>query len=236
MLILLGCLAVSTSMVCFGLGFVNLVSGELAPTPAPIEDPPAVPSREDFDEEVSLTGELLELQRRLAAAKEQRDRMGQEEMELRQELEVKKNRALELDKTPEPPPEVPKDQEQGDELKRQIAELERQGRNLRRQIEEKSAVDASKIFGGTDSGKIPQWVECVESAVILQPQGERITVAELEKESSVFMRALDRGYLVFMIRPSGFDAFKVARALAAKKNVSIGYEPIDSDWVLKFPE
>jgi hypothetical protein len=81
-------------------------------------------------------------------------------------------------------------------------------------IEEKRSVVVGQIYGGIGSGEKPQWVECIKEGVILQPQGRRIDLAGLNNSPALLQAIRQTGYVVFLVRPQGFEAFQHARALA----------------------
>ncbi|MGH9199112.1 MAG: hypothetical protein ACRD1T_25705, partial [Acidimicrobiia bacterium] len=122
-----------------------------------------------------------------------------------------------------------------DELQREITQAEREAERLHGQVEQAQGVPASALYGKRGLGKNPQWVECTEAGAVLQPQGQRFTLEELNQSSEAFGQAIkEKGYVVFLVRPGGFEAFVLARASAAAQEVKFGFEPVDEAWVLKF--
>ena len=70
---------------------------------------------------------------------------------------------------------------------------------------------------------------------MLLPQGTRLSTAELGVGPPNFLQAIDRRHVEFLIRPDGFQSFRVARDLAEQHGASsIGYEPVDANWRLKY--
>lgn len=121
------------------------------------------------------------------------------------------------------------------EDRRQIVEADRKADELRRQIREKKTLfDPERLFAGREAGEKPQWVECTKGAVILVPQGEKISVDGL-KTARAFTEAVAGRYVVFLVRPDGFGAFASARAAAEESGAKrLGYEPIDRNWQMKY--
>jgi hypothetical protein len=71
---------------------------------------------------------------------------------------------------------------------------------------------------------LPQIVECVPGAIILQPQHTRIPLTDLQ--SKVFANAVTGRGARFLVGPDGIDSFLAARAIARAWGVPIGYEPV----------
>jgi hypothetical protein len=107
---------------------------------------------------------------------------------------------------------------------------------LQNVIEEKRSVVVGQIYGGIGSGEKPQWVECIKEGVILQPQGRQIDLAGLNSFPALLQAIRQKGYVVFLVQPQGFEAFQLARALAISQGAKVGYEPVDEKWVLRFGE
>ncbi|MGI8990825.1 MAG: hypothetical protein ACR2I2_14765 [Bryobacteraceae bacterium] len=121
------------------------------------------------------------------------------------------------------------------EAQKQLAELDKKAEELRKEIiERRTLFDPQRIFGGNKAGETPQFVECAKDAIVLIPQGSRISLDNLKKGSS-FDKAVTGKYVVFLVRPDGFDTFNVARASAEENGAErLGYEPIDAAWQVKY--
>lgn len=224
--ILLGALAVSVNLISFGLGFVNLVSGEQAPPPPPTEQAPAVTARPD-----DRTGDLVAL---VAKARAQLERMRREEAELLAEVQRMRANAHAPALPASPAIREEESARRVAELKERIAELERQKRNLLQRIEDRKGVDANSLFPGRERARKPQWVECVAETAVLQPQGQQFTLADLKSGGAAFAKAITTGYVVFLVRPTGFQSFYEGRKIALQHNLAFGYEPVDAGWKLRF--
>jgi hypothetical protein len=116
-----------------------------------------------------------------------------------------------------------------------LAGLSDRVRVLSDSIEAARSVDASKLFGLVGGGPPPQWIECTDLGVVLQPQELRFDLAALEGDPEAFQRAARRAeYVVFLVRPSGYAAFMHARRLTEEAGVGFGFEPVDQNVVLRY--
>ena len=103
----------------------------------------------------------------------------------------------------------------------------------------------------------PIYIECRADAIVLQPEGIALTEADFEEPleaDNPLDRALraaretmlsqgqirgdgsDEPYPLLIVRPDGIPAFYVARAALASWKSAVGYELIDKDWELEFPD
>jgi hypothetical protein len=46
--------------------------------------------------------------------------------------------------------------------------------------------------------------------------------------------AVRRREVFFLVRPAGFESFDAALAAAENLGATVGYEPVDPDWPVKF--
>ncbi len=261
MIMLLSCLAVALCFLSFGLGMINLTGSQAAAQPAPPPPPvaapvPPPPPPEDHESRAQAAQKKLELQRLNSELERQRQELERLQRELEQQkANLKKARqqlaallaqaqslaqqvaertgrlAGEQQQTTQAQAELDR---RITEARRQLQEAERKIEELKKKIDDRKFVDPLRIFGGSGSVKNPQWIECVRDAVVLQPQGERITVEQLKNKSSSFTQTARRSYLVFLIRPQGFDSFEQARELAQSQGAKFGFEPVDDNWALRY--
>jgi hypothetical protein len=89
----------------------------------------------------------------------------------------------------------------------------------------------------------PVYVECDATGVILQPAGRHFSASPNAEQRDAFLQAAQRsGYVLFLIRPAGFESFRQYRAAVAAgrqasgKPIDFGYEPVNADWHLVYPE
>ena len=86
--------------------------------------------------------------------------------------------------------------------------------------------------------KHPIFIECTKDKLIINPQLLETKLADIPDRRSYFMRMLynlDRNqrYLIFAIRPDGYEIFKRGRAVAEGMDMDIGFEPVDQYWQIK---
>lgn len=98
-------------------------------------------------------------------------------------------------------------------------------------------IKAKQIEQG-EKEKQAKYIEATYEGVILYPSGKKVSLTGMEESDSDFMKLLkridpDNEYIIFAIRPDGYKSFQKARDLVEKKNVEVGYEPINSLWNLK---
>ena len=104
----------------------------------------------------------------------------------------------------------------------------------------------------------PVYVECTREAIIVQPEGIRLTADDFgmplgsgnplaaairaaQEELNARARAggvteLPDPYPLFIVRPDGIKAYEVALAATRTWDSDYGYEFVDADWKLTFPE
>ena len=141
-LILLGSLAVSVSTVSFGLGFVNLVAGEMAPPPPPSEQAPG-----SLGKGTPLPSDEAALRRQVERVRAQLSRMRDDERALADEVAEKTRLTAGVDAPPAVAATVAEsDAQRLRQAREEIAELEQQTRNLRKQIVDRKSVDASSLL------------------------------------------------------------------------------------------
>ena len=107
---------------------------------------------------------------------------------------------------------------------------------LQGKLSESECVDVASAYNGA-GGELgrPQFVECVKDTVLLQPQGRAIPSSEISAASHEFLDGIgSTGYVVFCVRPNGFESFVKARSIAEENEIAIGYEPINENWTLRF--
>ena len=119
------------------------------------------------------------------------------------------------------------------QIRREIQQTDRRVLELRAAIVDKKNSLPLDLLRARD-GKPTTWVECTRAAIVLLPQGTRVTSAELAASPAGFTQAIQRRHVEFLVRPDGFQAFHLARELAEQNGASsIGYEPVDANWRLK---
>jgi predicted nuclease with TOPRIM domain len=89
----------------------------------------------------------------------------------------------------------------------------------------------------------PVYVECDGSGVTIQPEKTHFGSSPDAQERQAFLKAAKRtGYVLFLIRPSGFSSFDRYRTLVVSKrgdsgnSIDFGYEPVNGEWNLVYPQ
>lgn len=218
MLGLLSSLAVALAFLSFSFGAVNAASARRPTTLPP--PPPAAPAAE----RAALDATLARLQSEIAA--------------LERELVALQDKAAQVDGGRQRAQAAAADLERRlADLRRRVADEERRARSLEKAIDDARAVPVARLYGRSGgAGSEPQWAECVDGAVVLQPQGTRLTVDELKGGGAALLEAARRtNHVVFLIRPSGYPALLQARAVVERESdVKVGFEPVDEGWALRF--
>jgi len=110
--------------------------------------------------------------------------------------------------------------------------------------------------GPSGTRRRPIYIECTAEAVIIQPEGIRLTAndfrgplkkdnplaatlraieAYLDRNGLIDPQGSERPYPLFLVRASGVEAYAAAREAIAAWGSDFGYELIDDDWQLSFP-
>jgi prefoldin subunit 5 len=183
----------------------------------------------------NLRAKLAELERRLAAARVSKEQLGQAQAAAEQA--AKAHIVL---------------QNACEDLRRRIRELKDQVAALQREINEREGAMLVRPPRGTD--KKPTFVDCDKSGIRIMPQGLRLPVKPDGKDYESMTAGADReellkharstGLVLFLVRPDGFASFRAYRAcietcnksIPGSKTISIGYEPVNSDWKLRYPK
>lgn len=183
-------------------------------------------------------------------AKEFESEWQSESGRLEREEQALRNRVAELSKTTE------KTQESQKELARLTGDLVRLERTLR-DLKEARKRDSQRYSlvpyrGHKGDNRRPHYVECTGSGVIFHP--DRVALERLqltlgnvrtETERRIARRRAaaatpkekeETPYLLLLVRPEGIkNYYKTLTALEGLK-VDFGYECVEADWVLDFPE
>jgi peptidoglycan hydrolase CwlO-like protein len=251
MIIVFGCLAVTLSFISFGLGFVNLAKAK-----AETDKLPAVTvevSQQDLQatdrtraEVLSLRNELEQLTAQIARTNRARSdgttepaglqtqlsSMQSRSTELQAQIASKESRLTDLNKQLAGIQGASREAEfRTTEIKQKLNATDETIKNLKNAIEDSKKMDVTKLGG---SMKNPQYVECLDGEVVLQPQGDHINIQAIKGSDSKFVAAVRRREVFFLVRPAGFRSFDAALAAAENLGATVGYEPVDADWPVKF--
>jgi predicted RNase H-like nuclease (RuvC/YqgF family) len=246
MIIVFVCLAVAMSFISFGLGLVNLVKDT---SPAPLRAEVSEQERQNAEitrreiqvlqhEWEQLTTQIAKQQTTLPAT--QTSPEGQDKLhalqdqseELAKQIAELVGRVTELEKDFVAKTNSAKEAEfQVADARRQIDEADRSIDQLQQSIKDKQKVDVLKLGG---SMKDPQIVECVKDEIVLQPQGARVSIRSIKGSDAKFVNAVRQKEVFFLVRPSGYESFDAALIAAQNLRATVGYEPVDEDWPMKF--
>ena len=72
----------------------------------------------------------------------------------------------------------------------------------------------------------------------IHSEGKATSSSAFGEQVQAFLRALraDRSrYLIFGVRPEGFDDFERLRSQAESMSIDVGYEPLDDGWRIRAP-
>ena len=147
---------------------------------------------------------------------------------------------------------------------RQLEALQHQIAVARRRLEQAKALHANKhssyaiipYRGPNETYRRPIYIECREDAVILQPEGVRLTeddfrgplssanplAAALRSAREYYARRTEADqaeagepYPLLLVRTDGILAYYIARGALKSWGSEFGYELVDNDWQLEFP-
>jgi hypothetical protein len=259
-IILLSCMAVALCFMSFGLGLVNLTGSKaIAPppaAPAPAPAPAASEDRQDAKRNEELVArvaaqreEVEKLRAALEDQKKERERRLRELEDARNLLaKLQAQAAEEEKKVADGTKALAGQQAAAEQAARELAALrdrirqareridaaERKIGELRAQLDKRRGeVDVTEI-APRGSGANPQYVECLKDGLVLRPQGQQIALGELKRKSSAFAQAIHRDFVVFLVRPQGYDSFRAAHSLAVEKGLKVGYRPVEELVVVRY--
>jgi hypothetical protein len=213
---------------------------------------------EPSPEELALVGRIDLLGTGLTAAAADLERRRQELSVLEDRARLLRRQLAELEGTE--PGDAPEDDA---ELQRRLAALRARIATTEEDLDKArfAAANATSAYaivpyvGPNGTARRPIYVECRADAIIVQPEGIRLTesdfpeplgdnnplAAAVRVAGEYYARmdaatGLDSGspYPLLLVRPDGIQAYYIAReALSSWKN-DFGYELIDDDWKLKY--
>ncbi len=148
-----------------------------------------------------------------------------------------------------------------EKIREEIAHLEEQIRLLRAEVEELSRKAERKRrhysivpYGGPfGMSRRPIYLECRQDAIILQPEGITFLPEDFEGDLGpgnpldTALRAIreyrvrhglaaEDPYPLFVVRPGGISAYYVARAALEPWGGEFGYELVEEDWEILYPQ
>jgi hypothetical protein len=118
-----------------------------------------------------------------------------------------------------------------EQLRRQIRDEAERAAALNRELADAGKVSIGRIYGAARGVKSVQYVECLDGAAVMRPQGTRFAQADLES----LAKALSPGHVALLVRPGGFTTFLAVReTLSRKQDLKLGYLPVERDWQLDY--
>ena len=118
-----------------------------------------------------------------------------------------------------------------EQLRRQIRDEAERAAALNRELTDAGKVSIGRIYGAARGVKTVQYVECLDGAAVMQPQGTRFAQADSES----LAKALLPGHVALLVRPGGFSTFLAVReTLSRKQDLKLGYLPVERDWQLDY--
>jgi hypothetical protein len=148
-----------------------------------------------------------------------------------------------------------------EKIREELARLEEQIRSLMAEVEELSRRAERKRryysivpYGGPfGTSRRPIYLECRQDAIILQPEGITFLPEDFEGDLGpgnpldTALRAIreyrvrhglaaEEPYPLFVVRPGGISAYYVARAALEPWGGEFGYELVEEDWEILYPQ
>jgi hypothetical protein len=90
------------------------------------------------------------------------------------------------------------------------------------------------LIGGNSKFDHPLFTECKKDGFIIYPQGQLVSVAELEKQNIFKEKAGAHDIAVFFVRPDGFASFHSARKRVGETSLALSYEPVEANQSLDY--
>ncbi|BBO34853.1 hypothetical protein [Lacipirellula parvula] len=194
--------------------------------------------------------------------KDEEDRVSHlEEHERRLELELAKLR-LALQHLEEAEKKQSVDQESAEtnlkRLKQLVADTEKEIEKLRKESTGKKSYAIVPYQGANGTMRRPIYIECTKDAVTIYPEGIRLTAADFDgplrsgnplaaairaareelnaRAAAAGMTDLPDPYPLIIVRPDGAYAYSAALSAISSWDADFGYEFVDEDWKLEYPD
>jgi hypothetical protein len=204
-----------------------------------------------------LKNSRKQTEKQLAGARLDLGHLEDHSRRLRAELDRYKNTVAELENI-----ESAGRQKQG-QSEAELQQLRQQIAAARQQVEQarKEAADRPRSYavvpyeGPNQTRRRPIYLECLADAVVLQPEGVRLSAADFEgpmgpgnplavalraaREHLLAQREFDpqagEPYPLLLVRPEGIAAYYAAREAMKLWGGDFGYELVGEDWKLAYP-
>ncbi len=194
-----------------------------------------------------------ELQKRLSANTQELEKLQRQAEEAQVELARLEQKIREMQPGPgdpkDPGPTIAELQAQHANISQKIESQKRQNEQAQARLDELAQavkhpdkyIKLGEIRGSEhwQAPPNPLYVECDQQGILLQPENRRLPVQPDSSSKADFLQtARQRKYVLFLIRPNGFDSFRNYRKLLEQQasEVDYGYEPIRQDGRVLYPE
>jgi len=143
-------------------------------------------------------------------------------------------------------------------LAKLVADTEQRVDQMRKDNVGKRSYAIVPYKGPNGTSRRPIFIECTHDAIVIQPEGIRLTEADFEApitagnplaaairaaHEELNARARAGGetdppdaYPLFIVRPDGVNAYEVALAATRTWDSDFGYEFVEADWNLEYPQ
>lgn len=215
-------------------------------------------ARREEEREI-LERQLRELEARVGVKDEDREDLQEQRDEARakldrltREIARLQDQIAQMDRSPNPGGNPPAEGRSRSELEAEIARLQQELEEQKKALGRAEAdwdrlgqeptdpnIRIERIRGSTNWQPPPNplYVECDGQRVVLQPENESLSVRPDSADRDRFVqRARQRQYVLFLIRPDGFHSFDRYRHLVFENDVRYGYEPINQEGRVVYPE
>lgn len=145
-----------------------------------------------------------------------------------------------------------------DRLAKLVADTEKRVEDMRKEGVGKRSYAIVPYKGPNGTDRRPIFIECTHDAIIIQPEGVKLTEVDFEgpigsgnplaaavraAQEELNARARAAGeteppdpYPLFIVRPDGVNAYAVALAATRTWDSDFGYEFVEADWKLEYPQ
>jgi len=101
----------------------------------------------------------------------------------------------------------------------------------------------SKRAVRTGPPKVPTYIDCGSSHIVIYPGETRLTWEDLKRPDNELEKTLDkilrnraREYVIVMVRPKSVDLYRQVRTAIGKKDIDVGYDAVDADFKVNWNE
>ena len=143
-------------------------------------------------------------------------------------------------------------------LKQLVVDTEKEIEKLRKESTGKKSYAIVPYKGANGTMRRPIYIECTKDAVTIYPEGIKLTAADFDgplrsgnplaaairaareelnaRATAAGMTDLPDPYPLIIVRPDGAYAYSAALSAISSWDADFGYEFVDADWKLEFPD